>query len=424
MSDVVVARNEHVKLERDSHSFQRLINSSFYDDVSEEQKSRLDSELQDIQNQREAKKKELNDLVFRLRDMDFWPALPRPEGSLLTQEHQLTIRENINDLKRSVQELHDQLKTLNTPGTSHQGTTAEHPEAPPLKRRRLSVNEKTPPKAPSPDTQKSVTEMEDRLMTLELRISEMENNLVENQSTIYEELDSRMIERLEDMAVPQAKDPTPPSPPAPIPLSPQTLERLKGIEANLDQTGTEIVTIAEEIAELIVRGNTYEREVADLRNENAKLKEKITHVSTYPTKLLRMTDTASPLQLEVVQKQCLESSEKDRAEMKALNAAITAFISQPPASSTIPVEEIIRSLQPTLVNEVRKDLYSVLEDQRKAIHGVIQTRSTELSQPVMHNLAVTMQTVDTITRWMDKVNQSGGLHLNGLAKPPNKLPEK
>lgn len=283
MSDVVTARTEHVKLEREVSNFKRLANSSYYPDAPPEEQSLLNSQLKDLEAKCDAKKKELNSMVFRIRDLDFWPSLPRPEGSLLAEEDRLAIRKQIDGMKQEVQDLQEAVKTLSSAPPNHPKPPEEHSDAPPLKRRRLSTSQERPTKPPSPyddDVQIPYSEMEDRVVHLEGLVTELENNLFENQNVLYEEMENRMTERLEEYHVSQAKDPTPPLPPPPVPESPQTLERLKEMEANINQTGVEIAFIAEEVGELIIRANVHEREVTRLQGENDGLKQQIAQVRT------------------------------------------------------------------------------------------------------------------------------------------------
>ena len=61
-----------------------------------------------------------------------------------------------------------------------------------------------------------------------------------------------------------------------------------------------------------------------------------------------------------MQKQSLEQSEKDRAEMKALNAAISAFISRPPPATVTAqdlISEMIQNLQPELLVTMQESVF-------------------------------------------------------------------
>lgn len=279
----MTARIDYLKLEREADALAQTLRSSDYE-PAKDHKSRLSSQLAGVETRRDQKKKDLNDMVYRLRDMDFWPALPRPEGTLLTEEKQLEIRRTLDDLKRDVRELRETTKQLRE-AQSAPPQPPEHSGSPPLKRRRLSTGEEAQPKAKATtpvddtDAQVAAAELEDKFTTLEGRVSDLENSIVENQNTLYEEFEHRISERLEEHSILQAKDPTTLMPPPPPPdPHPGLEEKLTTIAANLDIAGSEISEIAEEIADLILRANTCEREVAQLRSENETMRQRIAQV--------------------------------------------------------------------------------------------------------------------------------------------------
>ncbi len=106
--------------------------------------------------------------------------------------------------------------------------------------------------------------------------------------------------------------------------------------------------------------------------------------------------------------------------MRALNAAITAFISQPPPT-TLTAQDLLgdalQNLKPELLTSIQREMMPVMEEQNETIHKIVQARSSELSQTVLSKLALTLQTVETMTGWMDKVKQAqAGSHVNGNNK--------
>lgn len=110
-----------------------------------------------------------------------------------------------------------------------------------------------------------------------------------------------------------------------------------------------------------------------------------------------------------MQAQNKKALEVQKAEIEALKAAVTLFVSQArPEPRPIPtVDDIVAACQPRLIQAMRQDIQPLLEDMKSAVETMVQTQSTELCNVVLSKLAATLQTVQTIASWMDSVKQSG-----------------
>lgn len=121
----------------------------------------------------------------------------------------------------------------------------------------------------------------------------------------------------------------------------------------------------------------------------------------------------------------MQALEAQKAEIDALKAAVTVYISQtkPQPRPSPSIDDIVASCRPQLIHAMRQEIQPLLEEMKRAVETMLQTQSTELCNVVLSKLATTLQTVQTIAAWMDSVKGGRPLHpVNGV--PPQKLADK
>ncbi|THH31153.1 hypothetical protein EUX98_g3039 [Antrodiella citrinella] len=419
LSDAVLGRTEYVRLEKELQGYQRVVQSWRFVDVSEEEKSRLQTQLTTLETQFETKKKNLNTLTHRLVDSEFWPAIP--------QNAAVGVRGSVEDLQGKVKDIYEAIEKLqnlrlsssiseSTP--SKASTPVEEPNRP-AKRRRLTNGDvsmdTTPTKAKDQAQDTAMTmdldRLKDRVLALEDKLSEMENELVQADHTMLLTLQDELDAKLEAYNLPSKNSPPVPAHPVPAAsLPPQEAEqKINTLEASLKLTGADIAEIADDVANLVTSNAEKNVAISKLKEDNKQLQSQITF-------------------LQEVQAQNTKALEVQKAEIEALKAAVTLFVSQTrPEPRPIPtVDDLIAACQPRLIQAMRQDIQPLLEEMKTAVETMVQTQSTELCNVVLSKLTTTLQTVQTIASWMDSVKQSGrqAHPINGHGVAPQKVAAK
>jgi len=421
ISDAVMGRAEYLRLEKEIQAYQRIAQSWRLLDVSEEEKTRLTTQLTSLENQFDIKKKDLNALTHRLIDSEFWPALPKNAAA--------GVRGSVEDLQGKVKDIYDTIEKLQTLRLSSSISGSASPPKDvtptpdadrPAKRRRLENGDATLA-VPSAETREQVQDpassreldsLKDRVLFLEDKLSEMQNELVQYDSNMLLSLQDEMETKFEQYGLVSGSSlpvpvTAPAQPLAPTISQPQDAGKVDMLETGLGKAGEEIGVLAHEVGALITRNDARDQDMVLLHDENEYLKIQI-------------------LDLQNIQSQNMKALEVQKTEIEALKAAVTLFVSQTkPEPRPMPtIDEIVASCQPQLVHAMRQEIQPLLEDMKGAVETMLQTQSTELCNVVLTKLATTLQTVQSIASWMDTMKQGGrsANSVNGVT--PQKLADK
>lgn len=106
-------------------------------------------------------------------------------------------------------------------------------------------------------------------------------------------------------------------------------------------------------------------------------------------------------------------------EMRSLSAALATFIAQPARVPEPPdLAPILDTLGPSLCETVRQDIQPLLSEMHKRIEDMLAEQSNELSTSVFTKLSTTLQTVQTISKWIDSIVKTAQLpNASHLANP-------
>lgn len=133
------------------------------------------------------------------------------------------------------------------------------------------------------------------------------------------------------------------------------------------------------------------------------------------------------LQLEERQEENRQTSAKHEAEIKALSAAVTAFLATanaaPPPPPLPTSQEFLLASYPNILQSIQEDLRPVVVDIHRQVEEMLQNHSQELSTTVMNKLALTLKSVHAFSEWVEKNEENvphviGGVNgINGHSKP-------
>lgn len=302
-------------------SLRSLAASSRFADLPDAARKSVETKLKETEQQYHAKRLELNDLVYKLVDSEFWdsalswPGLDAdgkdkkadvkgkgretgqgPSWDESTPTHS-GAEERFKELRVVVWQVRDQVKELYRLMDELRGAPTEPPDNAeksieadanrrPMKRRRTGDLTSS-----IPDEQ--LEDINDKLDTLDGRLTDLENTMIQFDNEVVTELDRRMEERFQElnlattggdaddrMAVDGPSNSDPGQDGAPSQKKSAT-QRVELIEQDVLKVGEEIYQLALEIAAIIEGARKTDAEVTRLSQENEELRNRVTAVSVF-----------------------------------------------------------------------------------------------------------------------------------------------
>ncbi|KAH9842731.1 uncharacterized protein C8Q71DRAFT_853259 [Rhodofomes roseus] len=406
LTDATIARAEHMQLAQEVEKYQRLVRSARYNGISEEDQARLNDHLSEVTGRLDAKKNDLNKVLPRLIDADFWgTTVNSPPGM---DEFRKEVHNIIADLSKNMQKLHEKYEELRTKATvapeSHMEIDPpgwQTQEGPPTKRRRLSSGEATI--AVSEDVRKpngvpagGAGELHNRVLDMEGRVSDLENEIIERDHNLLEEVVSLVQSRMEETQSKPKVEIRSKSPAlaAPI-LGPHP--DLTRVETELATTGNQVEELAGEVATLITQMDARDQEHTRLAKENQLLRDRIA--------ALEQQHSTSGTVIEAT-----------KAEIQALSAAVQSYITQAPVLTPPPpppaplqqvpsLEEILSRIHPSLIQSLHDDMEPLLLNTHQTIQTMLQEQLNHVYTTLLSKMTPTMKTVDVVAAWMERVRR-------------------
>lgn len=305
-----MARVEYIRLEKELIGFRGIASTWKYAQVPQEEQSRLSAQIDSLNVQFEAKKKELNDVTNRLVDSDFWPVASKGvAGGIRGTVEEL--RGQVKDMSETIQKMENLRLSVSTGSTTppkeKEGTLNVESNRP-VKRRRTD-DQDVDMTAPivQPQNVASSQEFEslkDQLLGLEEQIVEMRNELVQYDNHLLLQLQDEMEAKFEEFGIkPEGSVSIPPSasasslvspmaqtpsstvvavsPPLEAPGISQSDARMVAVERQVVSVGDDVLKLANEVAEVIKLNNARDQDMLYLQQENEHLKAQVNYVSEY-----------------------------------------------------------------------------------------------------------------------------------------------
>ena len=109
---------------------------------------------------------------------------------------------------------------------------------------------------------------------------------------------------------------------------------------------------------------------------------------------------------------------QDRAEIKALSAAVSALIAKSdehPLPAPLPTsEQFLATAYPTILQHLQTDLQSTIVGLQEQVQEMLQRHGQQLSASVMEKLALTMRSVQSFSEWAERNNMGVSPQMNGV----------
>lgn len=317
-------RIETLKLEGDLAGLKRVTASRQFSDMSDQTQRKLKKQVEDVETRLKAMRDNLNDIVNRLVDSDFWPMPPRPSGkdavhatdddkfremrltvmSLkgkikeIEEERQKTVKLEASVLRNSAK-LNSGLPTPTLPASTSTPTlpvsrpdVMDVDEQRPAKRRRVSEERDQPQQSEQSSAEGSTSGRDfdalfDRLNAFEEKLVEIENEMVTFDQTISSVVEDRLEDRFGDLSILPGGSRSGEAVGGAGPIDTgQLTGKLHELEVEFGQAANEIKELADTMASMFTELTVMREENTHVRTENERMKATIAKVSVFPLRLL------------------------------------------------------------------------------------------------------------------------------------------
>jgi hypothetical protein len=270
------------KLEQDVHARRRQIQSSAFDTLPSDVKDTFRTGLANAEAVLNKKKVSLNSAISRLSETDFWPSIPSQkvgdmEAKLKEAKTMLGgLADSVGQLYKRIGNLYEQRsgRTGTSPGEDEDGAAvgSNGGNTRANKRRRLSVDgsDDTFPSGVRED----IDSMKDTIREIDNRLDELENDMAQQSSNIMEQIEMKLEEKIEEIArspdIATLVD---------AQLRTRTAQTIQAFDESFSQADREITELAQEMADLMPRLDTLQRDNDLFKKEDAADRELLTQVT-------------------------------------------------------------------------------------------------------------------------------------------------
>ncbi|KAI0647248.1 hypothetical protein C8Q79DRAFT_615438 [Trametes meyenii] len=397
LSQAIEARGELQRLYEDLQTSERLAKSLQYESFSDEDKAAVQNLITTTSSHLQQKQQELNRLVARLVPDDFWPFARREQYHGDPGFNRMT--EVVTSLKGKVAVLHEALATaqaaqLPTDTAVDVSVPATKPEpgeitasasvestTRPKKRRRMSTGEGSQvPGTPAAE----LDTMLERLAALDHRLSELNNDVLQYDSKIEDEVEAQLDYRMAGLRLGGEGEKL---------ADPDTQKKAEKLAEDVAHVQARAKEAEDELAKLQSRGQDYDEKNAHFQEQNEILRQQIA-------------------ELQASQAQMLDTVSAQTSEIRALSAAVTAYIARPLNPPLPPgpltADTIIEAIRPKLIEAARDDLLPILEEVRGHIEKELQEQSTLVTTELRIQMSPLVRSVEWISAWVERIRIHSG----------------
>ncbi|KAM5530372.1 hypothetical protein V8D89_015958 [Ganoderma adspersum] len=382
--------NDCRSMENDIRDYKQLVESFSYQTLPVEDRTVIEGHLHTLQGQLAQKTGEMKKIINNLSAAKYWstytnkhaPPAELGDNAVNGQEHKQEFAARTGALKGSVSQLQLLFKTVearwenvfnqlqHNSGSgggngNGNGETASSPAS------TFLVEAIVPAE---------LGKIRDTLANFEDRLGGLERGMQQDQS-LLEQLDAIVAENVQAVVLAstgtvQAKAPEP----RVAALTDEQLRTLQTLQQNAALTGQHVARLSQEVAQLAGYNERLQTENMMLQAENVQLRQQLEE--------LRNAQPSSSG----------DTTQADRmiSEMRALNAAVRAYISQSSSSAHQPAEPtgdaVVKQLAPYLV----KSIPELIAPQLQGLQDTLRATQTQAIQELSTKMTTTLQTVEAI----------------------------
>ncbi|KAG5642955.1 hypothetical protein DXG03_001836 [Asterophora parasitica] len=384
IADSVTCKQQMTKLETDITNTQRLLDSARVSDLPDESKQRIQTELSDLQAKQKDLAKRRDDTITQLTKSNAWPAPPLTDAEEKELKDHNDMVAYVETLEKTAKEMNALLNDLrerkgldDTLPTPMDVDQPQDGSSRPPKRRRVSDD---PEPAPVPErgpTLEELEEVHDKLQDLEARYVTFENDQYAHDAEMRAEAEEALDAKLEEFRLSLAEAPVP---------GPD--DKYAVVKNTVDEIGSEVQGLTTEVASLVEQAEAQKKEMEAVRQ--------------------RIEDTNAELAQMTQQFQTLVAErERDHRAIAALEAALTAYTTEPPPVSPYPGlthDQLIELMEEPLLDMVRDNVKPLIELLRVQVETMLRSQNQEMYKTLWGRLSLTLRMVEAIAKRIEEAD--------------------
>ncbi|EIW55566.1 uncharacterized protein TRAVEDRAFT_30369 [Trametes versicolor FP-101664 SS1] len=383
--------NECRSMENDVRDYKQLVESFSYQSLPAEDRTVIEGHMHTLQAQLAEKSEEMKKALTQLAEAQYWTTYG-DSSSTAPQVAGQEITKHVQGLKVSVSQLQSLFTTVGT----HWESVAKS-----LQSNRLSnIGNHAMDTSGAPQgvgqsnaliaeviVPKELEKIRNTIASFDVRLKAVENAAAESSEVVGEQIDALVAENVQALML-AATGSVQASPPPPRPanaLTAQQRKMLETLQQNASVTQQHVQRLSQKVTEMATENEQLQGENAQLHAENVQLRQQLSE------------------SMSIQQPAGSDSAKLDQmqSEMRALNAAVVAYLAQRPASTpTLPsadilVEQVAASLPRVIVPE--------LQGLRDQIQETLRTQQTQFLKELSFNVSSTRQSVEDIRALLEKI---------------------
>ena len=281
MSQSVQARLDFFSLRGDAKKYERLVQSENYRSLPEEDRLALKDLAASSRDSAKVREVELERVVQKLVPKDFFPFAQPPkqnDAAYHAMNNKLAdLRDEVKTLYETVGKLQAAAVALKPALESSLSAAAMKPEdgevaessTRPRKRRRLSVDDGSAGLSRAPPTAEEFGKLQDKLNSLEDRVSELDNDLVQYDSRFEQEVEEQFEYQLGDIGLDKGKGRA---------TNLELTEKVLQLAHDATHAAEKANEITSALEKLELSGKNQDEENERLRTQNEELRKAIAEV--------------------------------------------------------------------------------------------------------------------------------------------------
>ncbi|KAI0674541.1 hypothetical protein C8Q78DRAFT_1015408 [Trametes maxima] len=405
LASAVRIHNEIRSVEKDVHDYKQLVDSFRYQALPAEDRTVIEGHLHALQSSLADKAKEMKSTIIQLAAARFWPTYsdksrPAPQDS--GQE----IAKQVQGLKAAISQLQSLFHTvgahweqtakslqnnrlagignhtMDTPGSSQGGIGQSN----------ALIAEVIVPK--------ELEKIRNAVSSFEGRLGTLEGAVAQNSDFIPEQIDVIVAENIQALTL-AATGAVQARPPAPRPTNTLTAHQLKMLETlqqNAAVTAQQVQQLSQKVTDMAAVNEQLQGENAILQGENMQLRQQLEE--SMVVQLPAGNNTAKLDQMQ--------------SEMRALNAAVVAYLAQRPHSTPTPpsTDTLVEQLVSQLVTSLPKAIIPATQSLQNEIQEMLRSQQVGFMQELSSS------TQKTIEAFRGLINNGPGFTNTAQGLPP------
>ncbi|KAI0824807.1 hypothetical protein BC628DRAFT_1321578 [Trametes gibbosa] len=401
LAEATRVHNDCRNMESDVRDYKQLVDSFSYQSLPAEDRTVIEGHLTAIQAQLAEKSEEMKTLLTQLADAKFWPTHSDQARGSSPQESGQEIVKHVQGLKVSVSQLQGLFQTL--------GTRWEQVSKSLQSNRLSSIGNHSfdIPGAAQGGVGQSSTLIAEALMPKELdkirssiasfdeRLKNVEKAATNSSEIVSEQIDVVVAENVQALmlAATGSVQATPPPPRPANALTAQQRQMLETLQQNAVVTAQQVQQLSQKVTEMAAANEQLQGENVQLQAENARLRQQLSE-----SMAVQLPASGETTKLDEMQ-----------SEMRALNAAVVAYLSQRP--STGPSGSSADAIAEHILNSLPKVIAPELHNLHDQIQETIRSQHVELLKELTSNMTSPQHSATVIRDSADRMHPQADAHM-------------